>query len=67
MKKSDLFPALPDINFTDKDPESVKAEIISAYESASGRTLSVSDPVYLFLLTVASVIIQQRKDRKSVV
>lgn len=60
MKKSELFPALPDINFVNTDPETVSARIISAYEKASGRTLALSDPVRLFLLAVADIIIQQR-------
>lgn len=60
MKKSDIFPALPDIDFAVKDPDTVINGIISAYEDASGRTLSPADPVRVFLLTVANIIIHQR-------
>ena len=60
MKKSELFPSLPDITFAEKDPAVIQSEIISAYENASGRTLSPADPVRLFLLTIADVIIHQR-------
>lgn len=60
MKKSDLFPALNDISFADKDPDSISREIITAYESASGRTLAQSDPVRIFLDVITLIIIQQR-------
>ena len=60
MKKSDLFTNLPDISFTDTDTDTVLDEIISAYETSSGRLLSQSDPVMLFLKAIAAIIIQQR-------
>lgn len=60
MKKSELFPALPDISFADTDTDNIAREIISRYETASGRTLATADPVRLFLLTIAAVIAQQR-------
>ena len=60
MKKSDLFPALADINFAVKDPDTISREIINAFESASGRTLSQADPVRLFLDVITLIIIQQR-------
>lgn len=51
---------LPGISFVETDPEKIKAEIICRYETASGRTLAVADPIRIFLLAVADVIIQQR-------
>ena len=60
MKKSDLFPALNDIAFASKDPDTITREILSAYENASGRTLSQSDPVRIFLDVITLIIIQQR-------
>lgn len=51
---------LPDIDFATKDAGEVEAMILRAYEEASGRTLAPGDPVRLFLLTVAAVIVQQR-------
>lgn len=57
---SDLFAGLPDILFAVKDASEVEREIIRAYEQASGRSLAPGDPVRLFLLTVAAVIVQQR-------
>ena len=60
MKKSDLFPGLADINFAVKDPDTITRQIINAYENASGRTLSQSDPVRLFLDSIILIIIQQR-------
>lgn len=60
MNKSDLFPALNDITFAHKDPDTITREILSAYENASGRTLSQADPVRLFLDVITLIIIQQR-------
>ena len=60
MNKSDLFPALADINFAQKDPDSITREIINSYEAFSGRTLAPADPVRLFLDTISLIIIQQR-------
>lgn len=51
---------LPDVEFLDTDAETIKAEILTGYEQASGRTLAAGDPVRLFLLSLASIIIQQR-------
>lgn len=56
----ELFASLPDIFFAEKDAAGVEQEIIRGYEEASGRTLARGDPVRLFLLTVAALIIQQR-------
>lgn len=51
---------LPEVSFVQTDPESIKAEIISLYEAAAGRTLGTADPIRIFLLAVAAEIIQQR-------
>jgi phage-related baseplate assembly protein len=57
---------LPDIVFAEKDPDTIKRDIISGYESAYQQatgemiTLYPGDPRRLFLLTVAEVIILQR-------
>lgn len=51
---------LADITFVSADVETVKEEIFSAYEKITGRTLADGDPVRLFLLTIANVIILQR-------
>ena len=51
---------LPEVSFVQTDPEAIKAEIVSGYESAAGRTLATADPIRIFLLSVAAVIIQQR-------
>ena len=57
MELSNLNP----ISFADADAETVKMEIIKIYEEASGRTLALGDPIRLFLLTIADVIIHQRE------
>jgi phage-related baseplate assembly protein len=51
---------LPAVEFLETDAETIKSEIITGYEEASGRTLAAGDPVRLYLLSLAAVIIQQR-------
>lgn len=51
---------LPAVEFLETDAETIKAEIITGYEEASGRTLAAGDPVRLYLLSLTAVIIQQR-------
>lgn len=51
---------LPEVSFVQTDPEAIKAEIVSGYEAAAGRTLATADPIRIFLLSVAAEIIQQR-------
>ena len=51
---------LPEVSFVNTDPEEIKAEIVGGYEAAAGRTLATVDPIRLFLLSVAAIIIQQR-------
>lgn len=51
---------LPEVNFLTTNPEQIQSEIITKYEEVSGRTLAPADPVRLFLLSIADVIIQQR-------
>lgn len=51
---------LPEVSFVPTDPEAIKAEIVSRYEAAAGRTLATADPIRIFLLSVADEIIQQR-------
>lgn len=52
---------LQDVVFVDADKETVQAELIGLYTSITGRTLAQGDPVRLFLLTIAEIIIQQRE------
>lgn len=54
------FDLLPDVTFAEKSAEVIEAEIINSYENAAGRTLADGDPIRLFLLSVAYIIIQQR-------
>lgn len=51
---------LKDISFLTTDATALEAEIITAFEKASGRTLAAGDPVRLFLLSLAAVIVTQR-------
>lgn len=52
---------LQDVIFVDADKETVQAELIGLYTSITGRTLAQGDPVRLFLLAIAEIIIQQRE------
>lgn len=54
------LPVLPDVKFLDTDAQAVIDSIIGGYESITGRTLAEGDPVRLFLLSLAYVIINQR-------
>ena len=60
MPKSELFSALPDVTFAEKDPDTIQREIIRLYEDASGRTLARADPVRLFIDAIILAVIQQR-------
>ena len=51
---------LPDIQFAERDPDIIIDGIISTYEGLTERKLADGDPVRLFLLTLASIIVQQR-------
>lgn len=51
---------LPDINFLEVDSQRVTDEIIAEYERITDRALAHSDPVRLFLLSLAAIIIKQR-------
>jgi hypothetical protein len=50
---------LPAGTFAEMDPTTIQSSIITAYEAVSGRTLAAADPVRLFLLALAEIIIQQ--------
>lgn len=58
MTKSDLFPGLDDISFADTDPVKIERDIITLYETMTGRSLAKGDPVRLFLDTIAAVFVQ---------
>lgn len=51
---------LPEVDFVDANPEVVQAAMFSAYTAITGRTLAPGDPIRLFILTIAEIIIQQR-------
>lgn len=51
---------LPEVNFLETDSETIRSQIITGFEQASGDTLAAGDPRRLFLLSIADVIIQQR-------
>lgn len=53
MKLGDL----PEISFTDVNKDVVVATIMKQYKEITGRTLGKADPVRLFLLVIANVII----------
>ena len=48
---------LTDIVFVDADADEVESYVIGRYEAITGRTLAKGDPVRLFLLTIAALIV----------
>lgn len=60
INKSDLFPNLEEITFCGKDVDTITQEVISRYESITGRSLARADPVRLFLNTVIYELVLQR-------
>lgn len=52
---------LPNVRFVETDATTVRSDIITRYESISGRVLADGDPVRLFLLSIADIVIQLRK------
>ena len=51
---------LPATEFLTTDAAQIQSEIITAYENLTGRTLAAGDPVRLFLLGIADILVQQR-------
>lgn len=51
---------LPDIHFADTDTSNIEEAIIETYEAITERNLAPADPVRLFLLSLAAIIVQQR-------
>lgn len=51
---------LPDINFLEVDTQKITNEIVGEYERIVNRVLAPGDPVRLFLLSLASIIVKQR-------
>ena len=59
---TETFPrwGLDPVDYVETDATTIESEIITGYEKAAGRTLAAGDPVRIFLLHIAAVIIQQR-------
>lgn len=51
---------LPKVEFVDTDTEKLTNKLIAGYEGLTGRTLYPADPVRIFILWIASIIIQER-------
>lgn len=51
---------LPDIEFVEADVLETAANLVVTFEAISGRTLQPADPVRLFLLSIAQIMVQQR-------
>ena len=51
---------LPATEFLTTDAAQIQSEIITTYENLTGRTLAAGDPVRLFLLGIADILVQQR-------
>ena len=55
-----MIMTLPEISFVETDTGNIESAIITTYEALAGRTLAQGDPIRLFLLSVAAIIVQQR-------
>ena len=51
---------LPEVEFVDTDTEALVQKLIAGYETIVGKTLYPADPTRVFILWLASVIIQER-------
>lgn len=51
---------LPKVEFAKKAPEEIEKSIVTIYEALTERKLADGDPVRLFLLSIATIIVQQR-------
>ena len=51
---------IADVGFADYDEERIKHAVVDAYQKIAGRTLAKGDPIRLFLLSIAAIIIEQR-------
>ncbi|WP_255314622.1 baseplate J/gp47 family protein [Bacillus sp. FJAT-26390] len=51
---------LPEMEYVSEDVTTSLNHMITTYEAASGRVLYPGDPVRLFLLSIAAIIVQQR-------
>lgn len=52
------MPEFPDIEFVDSDTQRLVNTLIQGYERITGKTLYPADPVRLFILWVADIMIQ---------
>lgn len=48
---------LPEVEFVNADKEKVVAYLMDVYTAVTGRTLAKADPIRLFILVIASVVI----------
>lgn len=51
---------MPDVTFVDANPKEMEVHILTVVEGLLGRKLGRADPLRLFLLSVESLLIQQR-------
>lgn len=58
MKLADL----PDIQFVDTDVNAIQAAVFESYTNITGRTVAKGDPVRLFLLVIADILVQLKND-----
>lgn len=50
----------PEITFVESDTQTLVNDLVRSYEMFTGRTLYPADPVRLFILWIADIIIQER-------
>lgn len=52
---------LPEITFVDSDPTLIVERSVKAFEAITGETLAPADPRRLFIQSLCTIIVQQRK------
>ena len=50
----------PEVTFVETDTEEIKTALVQGYEAITGRKLYPADPMRLFILWVADIIVQER-------
>ena len=50
----------PEVTFVETDTEEIKGALVQGYEAITGRKLYPADPMRLFILWVADIIVQER-------
>lgn len=51
---------IPEISFASYDPGEIMTDLVTLYETTTGRTLAQGDPIRLFISAIAAATVQER-------